>query len=621
MSYKMNNKKDQILLIDSTITITKINDLKSNTKKIITFDLSSHRLLNENGIEHEISENFISENELKLIDSACLDFCQWYNENNGSDFLSYEGINLGSLFRVELNNFLIPFVRNFLILWNINNNLQNNAFLCSNFLYSIISKFSKHCQIIDKKSINPELTWDVLQYNLTNSISLKISKKNFEKLKSLSQKISSLVSSKGKNHDNFQSYAFVEFDPIKYEKLFNESKNFNENFYLYNRHRPIASNLKSLKIIKNSKIIPYANSEKHQKTLEKKLFNSKNLLIKNFEKFIDNDQFFSSFFMINNLTFWNSFKPFLHHFFISKLEHSITEIEISKNFLSSKNISGIVVLSESGFTEQIMLNLAKQFSLKTILIQHGIILDNELAFTYNKIIGGNLPNLSNKFFVWGTSTFDNITKKSFSKNKIQIHGSPNLDRILDHKSSVNKNPKSILLLATGPRNQQNVGHDVNEWEKYEEIIKKICKTIQTNDMELIIKRHPDMAEAEFSKSFLDDLSEIKIFKNSDIIDSLLSCDLVISVGVTSSIFEAQILEKPVIVISVDYDVYGIPSSISDSCFVTSINEFEKNFSEIIKSNKISRGSITDNIDLSKNFSNLGNSSLSILREIINSKAH
>ena len=42
MSNHMNNKTNQILLIDSSITLTKINDLKSHTKKIITFPCDQH---------------------------------------------------------------------------------------------------------------------------------------------------------------------------------------------------------------------------------------------------------------------------------------------------------------------------------------------------------------------------------------------------------------------------------------------------------------------------------------------------------------------------------------------------------------------------------------------------
>ena len=56
---------------------------------------------------NEISDTIIDISELKVIDSACLNFCQWYEKNNGNETLSYENINLGSLFRVEFYNFLI----------------------------------------------------------------------------------------------------------------------------------------------------------------------------------------------------------------------------------------------------------------------------------------------------------------------------------------------------------------------------------------------------------------------------------------------------------------------------------------------------------------------------------
>ena len=103
-------------------------------------------------------------------------------------------------------------------------------------------------------------------------------------------------------------------------------------------------------------------------------------------------------------------------------------------------------------------------------IYSGGILDNDNAYNYNKIIGGNLPELSNKFLVWGPSTFENITHSSFPKDKIMHSGSPNLDRILEQKKSIDEDPRTIVLLATAPRNQQCVGHDVNQWESYESLI-------------------------------------------------------------------------------------------------------------------------------------------------------
>ena len=125
--------------------------------------------------------------ELKLIDSACINFCQWYNENNGDKLLSYEGINLGSLFRAEFNNFLIPFLKNFIILVKIVKNFPDVTFLCSSTIYQILNKLTKNVQSLEEKSPETQLVWDKIQYNITDSISLKISKQKFQKLKKISE--------------------------------------------------------------------------------------------------------------------------------------------------------------------------------------------------------------------------------------------------------------------------------------------------------------------------------------------------------------------------------------------------------------------------------------------------
>ena len=180
------------LLVDSTSTLSKINELKNNFQKIISFDLESDRLLTDNLINHEISENFFPAEESKSIDSACLDFCQWYNENNGNTLLSYNGINLGSLFRVEFNNFLIPFLKNFIILIKIVRNFPDVNFTCSSTIYQILSKLTKNVQSLEEKSFEFQLTDDKIQYNVTNSISLKVSKENYQKLKKISEIVTSV---------------------------------------------------------------------------------------------------------------------------------------------------------------------------------------------------------------------------------------------------------------------------------------------------------------------------------------------------------------------------------------------------------------------------------------------
>ena len=50
----------EIILFDSSATLQDIQSILKN-QKIITFDYESHKLLLENGISHEISEDYVEE--------------------------------------------------------------------------------------------------------------------------------------------------------------------------------------------------------------------------------------------------------------------------------------------------------------------------------------------------------------------------------------------------------------------------------------------------------------------------------------------------------------------------------------------------------------------------------
>jgi len=621
MEIKNNPKTDQsFLLVDSTSTLSKINKLKKSCQKIISFDLESDRLLTDNSINHEISENFVTDEELKSIDSACINFCQWYNENNGDRLLSYEGINLGSLFRVEFNNFLIPFLKNFMILVKIVKNFPDVIFLCSFTIYQILSKLVKNVQSLEEKSLESKLVWDKIQYNITDSISLKISKENFQKLKKISEMVTSVFLKDRNGKTDEKSFALIEFDSVKYETIFLESKKFKEKIFLYNRHRPIIYNSKSFKILKNSHIIPYITSKNSSKQSEYDIELTKNKIQKNSQIFFQNDEFFNSFFKFRGVSFWQSLKPFLIHFFNKKILDSISEINKAKKFLLGEKPSVVLLLSESGVTEQIILKLSEKFSIQTVLLQHGLMLDNPSAENYNKILGGNLPVISTKFFAWGNSSADYILQSNNYNDKIETVGSPNIDRVFLQRKNIDKKSNTVLLLATGPRDQQFVGHNVNEWNKYENLIKKISSVVAKHNLDLIIKRHPDMAESNFSKNFSQEFPNVKILKHAEILDLLLLSKIVISVGVSSSIFEAQILEKPVISVIVDHDVYGSPKSVSQSCIETKISEFEVIFSELVNDSQSYQQVVQNaNNELKENFDNIGQSAKKILDSLKNLK--
>ena len=621
MEIKNNLKIDQsFLLVDSTSELSKINKLKTSFNKIISFDLESDRFLTDNSINHEISERFLPDEESKLIDSACINFCQWYNENNGDRFLSYEGINLGSLLRVEFNNFLIPFLKNFMILVKIVKNFPDVTFSCSSTIYQILNKLTKNVQPLEEKSLETQLVWDKIQYNITDSISLKISKENFKKLKKISEMLTSVFLKDNNEKTDGKSFALIEFDSVKFETIFLESKKIKEKIFLYNRHKPIIYNSKSFKILKNSHIIPYITSKNSSKDAEYNIELMENKIIKDSRIFFQNDEFFNSFFKFQGVSFWQYLKPFLIHFFNKKILDSISEIDHAKKFLLDKKPSAVLLLSESGVTEQIILKLSEKFSIQSVLLQHGLMSDNPSAENYNKILGGNLPVDSTKFFAWGNSSAEYVLQSIGNNDKIEMVGSPNIDRVFLQRKNIDKKSNTVLLLATGPRNQQFVGHNVNEWNKYENLIKKICSVVDKHNLDLIIKRHPDMSESNFSKNFSQEFPSVKILKHAEILDLLLLSKIVISVGITSSIFEAQVLEKPVISVIVDHDIHGSPKSVSQSCIETKISDFEENFSKLVNDPQSYQQVVQNaNNELKKNFNNIDQSTKKIFDNMKNFK--
>ena len=84
----------KIVFLDSTSSIDdikKITDWKNI--RIITFDYVSHKQLLESRIEHDISDDFLNEDELQIIQNKSFNLTKWYDGELESSLL-YENINL-----------------------------------------------------------------------------------------------------------------------------------------------------------------------------------------------------------------------------------------------------------------------------------------------------------------------------------------------------------------------------------------------------------------------------------------------------------------------------------------------------------------------------------------------
>ena len=102
--------------------------------------------------------------------------------------------------------------------------------------------------------------------------------------------------------------------------------------------------------------------------------------------------------------------------------------------LKKQNCSGIVVWSENGFNEQIVIGVSKKLKIPVILLQHGIYADDPKANEQNKF-SGLLPLKSDKFAVWGKAMSDYAKNYGIDTEKIeQFRSTKSLSfEVGDHK--------------------------------------------------------------------------------------------------------------------------------------------------------------------------------------------
>ena len=110
---KKNNPLNLILFVDSSVDFDDIIKIKNDNSniQIFTFDYISHQLLIKNNVPHKISDTFLSESNLDLIQEKSYQFAEWYKIPEINNYQNFENIDLGSLFKIEFFVFLLPFLK------------------------------------------------------------------------------------------------------------------------------------------------------------------------------------------------------------------------------------------------------------------------------------------------------------------------------------------------------------------------------------------------------------------------------------------------------------------------------------------------------------------------------
>ena len=570
----LNESETIFLFLDSSLRYENYEKyLKHKCIKIITFDYKSHYILYEKNIPHVISDSFLTLEDMDEIQSKSYDFARWHEDKRLQKSMTYEGINLGLLIQTEFNYFLVPFLKKFIEMMKICSKNKKASFLVSQYMKEIMESFSINATEISKTTQNEEFYYDSVKIPLKikdHFFSINVSKKNYDRIKNFTERFINLFL-KETIHKNDKSVLFVEFDPVKYHNLFLNMNKVKCNFSLYNIRKPSIWNKESFTIIKESNC-NIINSKKLISKSSRKLLEIDIKEIKiNLEILFEREEFIEIF-SLHSKSFWKLIKKIMKDLFEKRISEIIINIQKGKKLFDENNFSSILVWSESGSTEQILVKLAKQKNIPVVLLQHGLFYDSRTkgAYEMNKFQGA-YPTDADKYIAWGNIEEKHQIRSGTPSKNIHVLGSPYHDRIFEFYKKQDK--KYVLLATSGPVKENALDLTIQTIQKNKDAIRKICQVISKMNKNLVIKIHPSPDEFDPSDLVQQIDPKIRVVKTGDIIPFISNCELFIVIDASTIIIDAQLFRKPIISVSVKDSGYGTPSILQHVC-LTDIDNFE-----------------------------------------------
>ena len=612
------HKEQNIVLFESSTDLSNIEKfISKNDSIIITFDYKSHDLLTLRKISHKISDSFLDEKDIHFLQKETYRLTKWF-ETKVSDSITYDNINLGELFYIDFYFILLPIMKKIFDIMQIIKKYSNAKFFASSAHYDMIKQFSQSVIPLGGKKLSTKFYLDMISNRFEiggKNFTIKLSKKHYNSLKKLSEKI--MIKKIQKINSSKKTILFTEFDPIRYNKIFSPELRDTSNILLYNRRRPTIWNLQSLSILKKSGCGVILEDNLMDKTLSSSIKKNSELSENFVQSLLDHEDFLESFFSINDVSFWQNIRCSFIQLCKSRFKNALTEITLAKKLFEKFAPSTVIVLSEMGFQEQILIQVAKKFQTSVILLQHGINFDDKAAFEANQFLG-IIPNYSDKIAVWGQVNKKYLEECKIPLKKIQIIGNPYFDKLFEENNqALTENKGFVLLAAQSP----NVGSfvidaEIKTMEKYLEAIRTICKTVLKTDKELVIKLHPDPSELDITPFVKKINPKIQVIKTGSISDLIRSCDTLVTIDISTVTLEAQIFEKPVISVSVkNYNIGDDNCSFfkSKSCIRTELQNFDMNFNRLLQDQEFKRETINRGKKYVDNYlSNQGNASQKLI---------
>ena len=615
-----------ILLVDIDSDISDIKNILNNETnfEIICFDFKSHKLLELYNIPHSLSDDFLSNENCKLIQKYVYKFTYWYLEKNFLSFLEYKGINVGRLYQDDFLNFFVRFLKKFTEVELILKQNPNAKFIAQNELFNIVNFFTSNLKNIKKNPNNSKiLTPDQVRINIKIAGSQKnliIHKNTFQKIKNVLEFFIDIFS-KNNNEHSEMNILFVNYNTRRFKDLFIKSREFNSKIFFYGRKRPPFWNLSTLKTIISSKCKIITHGYLNDNQLKRNEILGINEINNNLSKLWEKNNLFEDFFIFSNHKIFKLIKPIFSEFIQNRASETIHEIELADRIFQKIKFDYTIVLNEIGLHEQIISQISRNYNIKCIHMQEGFHWDAKNALENMSSQGVFLQD-AKKLAVWGEIDKKfTLENSNVNSDDVKIIGAPRYDNLFQTQK---ENQKFILLASSGdPQPEEVEGLRIKKIQKYLDDVLKISEIITQLDENLVIKLHPSPTQLMEIISLSQKINK-KIIVNTetnDDIESLLPhAKLLICIGFSTVLIEALILKIPVIFIpGVDYN-YDDPSIVTEKgCFISNVDDLEQLLKKIFSDkNEINKQQILSQKYLSRLISNPGTGSENFFKYLNNS---
>jgi hypothetical protein len=616
----MEKMNKTIIIVNDIDNISKLKEiiLQYPNSKIFSLNYFTHNKLIKNSIEHEIGDNYLTNIDKNIIDTKTIETASnWYLNNNFKNSLMFDGINLASLIEMESFDYFSKVYKNTLTIIRIIEKEKPTTLVditdYNDLIQNLCNSKKIDCvQIHDIRQASPYFDKINIKYNIGPiPLSVTISKNNYQKIKEFVEKITKQFLKLNKNFNpQKKSILLLDFNTIQYNLLLKELSNSSKNILLLNQRRPAVWNLESYNIIRElgSNIISLND---FNKKIDNKIKQEQQQKKNELEVMWDHNLIFNEVFVIENYSIWNSIKDSFTKMCNARFLDSVERLMLLDQLFTKYDISVILEWAETAPHEKEVVHVAKRYGKKIVMLQHGMSTSGDIwdrAARFFSFFSG--PLNSDKQVVWGETTKEYAIKYGHNSENILSLGSPRHDKFFQAKKI---NSKGMILLATtGVSEFFAETSTTNDYLKFNNFIREVCLVVKNlKDKKLVIKPHP---QPDFVNNVIDLIKEIdpqiEIVLDTDLVELINSCEILITFNNSTIALESMILNKPTI--SIQTDKWAEENEIVKKHGIISISkleDIEPSINSILKDNVFKINILKNSDDfIQKYYTNRGNAS-------------